>query len=70
MVSKAKALRLETGEQDFYAPIEKFEKQTFLKKVEMTVGRPFKILYQEPMLIAITAYMSVGAFFLFVQRMY
>ncbi|EJD04165.1 MFS general substrate transporter [Fomitiporia mediterranea MF3/22] len=58
MASKAKAMRLRTGDDNYYAPIEKEEKEHWLKRIEHTVARPFKILFQEPMLIAITVYMS------------
>lgn len=60
MEKKAKALRLRTGDKNFYAPIEKDEKEKLVKRIEHTVARPFKILFQEPMLIAITIYMSVS----------
>ncbi|KAL5535339.1 hypothetical protein ACEPAF_3433 [Sanghuangporus sanghuang] len=58
MISKAKAMRLRTDDDNYYAPKEKEEKKSFVKRIEHTVARPFKILFQEPMLIAITVYMS------------
>ena len=60
MVSKAKAIRLRTGDSNYYAPKEREEKRSLWRRIEYTVGRPFKIMFQEPMLIAITIYTSVG----------
>lgn len=60
MVKKAKALRLRTGDDKYYAPIERVEKKSLAKQIESTVARPFKVLFQEPMLIAIAVYMSVS----------
>lgn len=59
MVKKAKAIREQTGDSRYYAPIEAEEKMSIGKRIESIVARPFKILFQEPMLIAITVYMSV-----------
>lgn len=59
MVSKAKAMRLKTGDNNYYAPLERAEKKTITKRIEEVLARPFKILFQEPMLIAIAIYMSV-----------
>ncbi|KAI5122575.1 hypothetical protein M0805_004792 [Coniferiporia weirii] len=58
MISKAKAIRIRTGDNNYYAPLEKEEKKSFWRRVEQVVARPFKILVQEPMLIAIAIYMS------------
>lgn len=58
LVRKAIRLRKETGEDRWWAPLEK-EKMTFVKRVEHTLARPFKILFLEPMLLAITLYASV-----------
>ncbi|EJD04797.1 MFS general substrate transporter [Fomitiporia mediterranea MF3/22] len=58
MVTKAKELRKQTGDEKYYAPMEKMPKRGVLKYLEETIARPFKILFQEPMLIAITVYMS------------
>ena len=53
-------MRLRTGDDNYYAPKERKENESFVKRVEHTIGRPFKILFQEPMLIVITLYMSVS----------
>lgn len=62
-MKKARRLRLETGDDRYYAPLEK-DDFTFLQRVEHVVARPFRILFQEPMLLAITIYMSVRLNFL------
>ena len=58
LVQKAKRLRKETGDERYYAPMEKQEKVSFSRRLSSTLGRPFIILAHEPMLIAMTAYMS------------
>jgi len=58
LLEKAKRLRKETGNENYYAPIEKMEALSFAKRVNNVLGRPFLILIREPMLIAITIYMS------------
>jgi hypothetical protein len=56
---KKKAIRLreETGDDRWIAPIE-LKKVTFKQRVLGIVAKPFRILFTEPMLIAITVYMS------------
>lgn len=56
---KAAKLRKETGDSRYWAPLER-QKMGFMKRVEHIVGRPFKILVLEPMLMAITIYMAVS----------
>ncbi|THG98447.1 hypothetical protein EW145_g7424 [Phellinidium pouzarii] len=58
MLSKAKAQRARTGNDKYHAPLEERAKKSFGRTVEQIVVRPFQIFFQEPMLIAITAYMS------------
>lgn len=54
---KAKEMRRETGQLQWWAPLEKAEKD--LKDVARDIlFKPFKILFAEPMLLAITVYMS------------
>ena len=55
---KAKRLRKETGNENYYAPIEKIEAIRVAKRVYNILAKPFVILIREPMLIAITIYMS------------
>ena len=56
---KAQALRKSTGNDKYHAAAER-KRITFKENLENILARPFKILFQEPMLIAITLYMSVG----------
>jgi len=58
LVQKAQRKRKETGDARFFAPLEK-ETFTILQQVKHVLALPFKILFHEPMLIAITVYMSV-----------
>jgi hypothetical protein len=58
LLGKAKRLRKETGNENYYAPIEKIEAISFAKRVNNVLAKPFVILIREPMLIAITIYMS------------
>ena len=50
LVEKAKRLRKETGNQSYYAPLEKQDKVNFSKRLEHILARPFVLLFQEPML--------------------
>ena len=61
LVRRAEKLRKETGETRYWAPLER-NKATVSQRVKRMVARPFIILAREPMLIAITAYMSVRPF--------
>ncbi|KAH7912566.1 major facilitator superfamily domain-containing protein [Hygrophoropsis aurantiaca] len=57
LVQKATKLRKQTGDQRYYALME-LQKISFAERVENILARPFKILFTEPMLLAITLYMS------------
>ncbi|KIY70946.1 MFS general substrate transporter [Cylindrobasidium torrendii FP15055 ss-10] len=57
LVRKARRIRKETGDERYYAPMEKTRK-TMREQVENVLARPFKMLAREPMLIACTVYMS------------
>lgn len=57
LVQRAKKLRKETGDNRWWAPLER-RKYTFAQRVEQTLLRPWKIFFREPMLIAVTMYMS------------
>ena len=59
LVKRAQKLRKETGDDRWWAPMEK-KKMTLAKRAEEIVARPFKIFFREPMLIAVTLYMSVS----------
>ncbi|KII93810.1 hypothetical protein PLICRDRAFT_101527 [Plicaturopsis crispa FD-325 SS-3] len=57
LVTKAKRLRKETGDDRYYAPMERI-KVSWRKRVSNILLRPFRILFREAMLLAITIYMS------------
>ncbi|KAI0067788.1 MFS general substrate transporter [Artomyces pyxidatus] len=57
LVRKAEKMRKETGDSRYYAPMET-NKLPFGQRLEKILAMPFKILFYEPMLIAITLYMS------------
>ena len=57
-MKRAKKLRKETGDNQYWAPLEK-SKMTVSARLKHILGRPFIVLFREPMLIAITLYMSV-----------
>jgi len=57
LARKAEKMRKETGDDRFYAQTEKI-KLTAWERAESILGRPFKILFLEPMLMAITLYLS------------
>lgn len=59
LVRRAQKLRKETGDDRWWAPLER-KKLTVGQRIEETLARPFKIFFREPMLIAITLYMSVS----------
>ena len=58
LVRRAQKKRKETGDDRYWAPLEK-NKMTFSARVKHILARPFIVLFKEPMLIAITVYMSV-----------
>lgn len=60
MVKKAKKLRKERNDDKYYAPLEQKNNEGLALVLEKVLARPFKILFQEPMLMAITLYMSVS----------
>ncbi|KAE9393585.1 MFS general substrate transporter [Gymnopus androsaceus JB14] len=57
LVQKARQKRKETGDNRYYAPMEVIKK-TIGQRVENILARPFRMLIQEPMLLAATVYMS------------
>lgn len=58
LVRMARRKRKETGDARYYAPMEK-TKLPLAKRVQNVLGRPTSMLINEPMLLAITIYMSV-----------
>ncbi|KAI0822202.1 MFS general substrate transporter [Trametes gibbosa] len=57
LVKRAQKLRAETGDQRYWAPLER-NTMTIGQRLKHVLGRPFVVLVREPMLIAITLYMS------------
>ncbi|KAI0053376.1 MFS general substrate transporter [Auriscalpium vulgare] len=57
LVHKAQRLRKETGDSRWYAPLE-VKNESWGRRVNNILATPFKVLFREPMLMAITAYMS------------
>lgn len=57
LVLMAQKKRKETGDNRYYAPLET-QKVSLSQRLQNIVTKPFKILLSEPMLIAITLYMS------------
>lgn len=55
---KARNLRKQTGESRYYSPLEA-DKQPFGHRVKKVLGTPFEMLAKEPILQALTVYMSV-----------
>ena len=58
LVKRAQRLRKETGDDRYWAPLER-NKMALGQRLKHVLGRPFIVLAREPMLIAITLYMSV-----------
>lgn len=58
LLHKAEQLRLKTEDHRYHAPLELVQAKQLHKRLEESLTRPFKILICEPMLIAVTAYMS------------
>jgi len=56
-VRLAKKKRQETGDNRYWAPLER-NKLPMMERIKLVLGRPFKVLFLEPMLLAITLYMS------------
>ncbi|KAF8140369.1 major facilitator superfamily domain-containing protein [Boletus edulis] len=57
LVKMAQERRRTTGDERYYAAMEKDSKK-FADRVEAILARPFKILFQEPMLFVLTIYLS------------
>jgi MFS family permease len=59
LLRKAQRIRKETGDKRYYAPVEAV-KLPIGPRLYNILAMPFKILFLEPMLIAITVYQSVS----------
>lgn len=69
LARRAKKLRKETGNDRYYAPIEK-NRPSFKQIAVSVLTRPVLIFVREPMLIALSLYMSVSHVVLSHQRVY
>ncbi|GAA5994745.1 hypothetical protein JCM5350_005659 [Sporobolomyces pararoseus] len=56
--TEAKRLRMETGDDRWHSPMDKKGKESFKTVLHNTVLKPFIMLFQEPMLLVVTLYMS------------
>lgn len=54
--NKTKKLRKQTGNEDLYA--EMSNRQSLVKKLETSMIRPFKLLFTQPIIIALATYMA------------
>ena len=61
LVRKAERMRKETGDGRYYAPMEA-NKLDIGQRLYKILAMPFKILFLEPMLIAIVVYQSVSSY--------
>ena len=61
LVKRAQKLRKDTGDDRYWAPLEK-NKVALVPHIKRVLSRPFIVLAREPMLVAITLYMSVSPF--------
>lgn len=58
-VKKAQAKRLETGDNRYWAKLER-QDINVKQRAKKVLSQPFIVLFAEPMLIALTLYMSVS----------
>jgi len=61
LARKAERIRKETGDSRYYAPKE-VDKPDIGPRLYNILAMPFKILFLEPMLIAIVVYQSVSGY--------
>ena len=59
LARKAVRKRRETGDERYFAAIER-RKVTMSQRVKDIIAKPFVVLLNEPMLVAITVYMAVS----------
>jgi hypothetical protein len=68
LARKAARIRKETGDNRYYAPKE-VDNQDIGHRLYNILAMPFKILFLEPMLIAIVVYQSVSDYLPSFQRL-
>lgn len=59
LVKRATKLRKDTKDDRYWAPLEK-DKMALGQRLKHVLGRPFVVMFHEPMLLSITLYMSVS----------
>ncbi|KAH9884674.1 MFS general substrate transporter [Cubamyces lactineus] len=57
LIKRAQRLRKETGDTRYWAPLER-NKMALSQRISHVLGRPFVLLFREPMLFVMTLYMS------------
>ncbi|GAA6063686.1 hypothetical protein JCM10212_003353 [Sporobolomyces blumeae] len=57
--NEAKRLRKETGDDRWHAPLDKQERGGVRETLNRTVFKPFRMIFEEPMLACITLYMAL-----------
>jgi len=69
LVKKARIVREETGDERFTAALEREARENTDWRVRLRVvlGRPFKILFLEPLLMVLTLYTAVRSLVLFAR---
>jgi MFS family permease len=60
LVKKAQTIRETTGDERFTAALER-QSTHWRARLRTVLGRPFKIMFLEPLLLVLTLYMSVSA---------
>jgi MFS family permease len=66
LVKKARTIRKETGDERFTAALER-QHTHWRARLQAALGRPFKIMFLEPLLLVLTLYMSVRSLGLFAR---
>jgi len=61
LVKKAQAIRKETGDERFTAALE-MQNTHWRVRLQTVLGRPFKVMFLEPLLLVLSLYMSVSSF--------
>ena len=59
MIRKAQAIRKQTGDERFTAALER-QNTRWSARLRTVLGRPFKVMFLEPLLLVLTLYMSVS----------
>jgi multidrug resistance protein len=60
LIYKAQRIRRETGDDKYYAPLERFRQQSLLKTCLSAPKRPILLLLKDPMMAVLCAYTGLG----------